>query len=163
MVLELGCAPGSWTQYISEKIQAKESNISNSGRGGKVIGIDLMEVEPIKGAIVYQCDAFSDELKTILEKEKVKNFDVIVSDMAPNTSGIFDVDQYASVELNLKALDICREYLKPNGIGVFKIFRGADFDDFWGEAKQVFPNIKTYKPEATRERSFEIYCVGKKK
>lgn len=149
-VLDLGCAPGSWLQYLVQRCP-------------KVIGVDIQVIEPVEGASIYQCDIFSEEIETILQDAGVGLFDVIVSDMAPKTMGIPDVDQYASVELNLRALEVVDKYLKPKGWAVFKIFRGEDFNDFWFEAKKIFPEMKTFKPHACRDRSYEMYCVGKKK
>lgn len=149
-VLDLGCTPGSWSQYLVEKCKT-------------IIGVDLQETEDIDGAHFFQVDARSPEFEAILEREKIKKFDAIVSDMAPNTTGTMDIDQYASVELNLFALEIMEKHLKSGGWGVFKIFRGEDFNDFWLEAKKIFPNMKTFKPQACRDRSYEIYCIGKKK
>lgn len=150
-VLDLGCSPGSWMQYIVKKTN------------GKCIGVDLKETVKIEGASCYVCDAFSDELSDILKKHNLEKTDCIVSDMAPKTTGISDIDQYASVELNLQALDVCKKFLKKGGRAIFKIFRGEDFNDFWFEAKKVMPDIKTFKPKACRDRSFEIYCIGTKK
>ena len=149
-VLDLGCAPGSWIQYLVEKTE------------GDIMGVDLQEVEELKGAKTFVCDAFSQDLHDLLKKENYKSFHAIISDMAPKTSGISDVDQYASVELNLEALEVARKYLKKGGWGIFKIFRGEDFNDFWLEAKKTFPKMKTFKPQACRDRSYEIYCVGKR-
>ncbi len=150
-VLDLGCAPGSWTQYLVEKT------------GGEVIGVDIQEVEIIQGADTFICDIFSGNLDILFKNKGLSKFDVIVSDMAPKTTGVSDVDQYASVELNIEALQVVNKYLKPNGWAVFKIFRGEDFNDFWSEAKKIFPDMKTFKPKACRDRSFEVYCIGKRK
>ena len=149
-VLDLGAAPGSWLQVAAEKTN------------GRVIGVDLKEMEPLKDTITLACDVFSEEFNIHMKNCNVTEFDVILSDMAPKTTGISDVDQYASVELNLEALSIMDKYLKTGGWGVFKIFRGEDFNDFWFEAKKAFPKMKTFKPKACRDRSFELYCVGKK-
>ena len=149
VVLDLGSAPGSWLQYLVKTVKT-------------VIGVDRNPVDPITGVQIFTADIFSDEFEGKLKECGITQFDVIVSDMAPNTTGINDVDQYASVELNLRALEVVQKHLKTGGSAVFKIFRGEDFNDFWFEAKKVFPNMKTFKPDACRDRSFEIYCVGKR-
>ncbi|MBT4937394.1 RlmE family RNA methyltransferase [Candidatus Peregrinibacteria bacterium] len=152
-VLDLGCSPGSWLQVLREKTS------------GTVIGLDLKETEELEDVSTFICDVFSEDFEKVLRKtqgNKKIQFDLITSDMAPKTMGIFDVDQYASVELNLQALDLVKKYLKPGGWAVFKIFRGEDFNDFWFEAKKAFPKMKTFKPQACRDRSFELYCIGKK-
>ncbi|HPO05540.1 MAG TPA: RlmE family RNA methyltransferase [Candidatus Gracilibacteria bacterium] len=149
-VLDLGCSPGSWLQY-----EAQHSR-------GKIIGVDLKETEEVENCQTYVGDIFSFELEQICARAGIKQFDLILSDMAPNTTGILDVDQYASVELNLRVLELIPQYLKPGGWAVMKIFRGADFNDFWFEAKKILPNIKTFKPNACRDRSYEIYCIGQR-
>jgi 23S rRNA (uridine2552-2'-O)-methyltransferase len=150
-ILDLGCAPGSWLQYLAK-------NTSNT-----VIGVDLKEIEPIFGTQSFVGDVFSSNLTSLCQLKQTPQFDVILSDMAPKTTGIFDVDQYASVELNLQALEISKKHLKSKGWAVFKIFRGADFNDFWLAAKKFFPKMKTFKPNACRKSSKEIYCVGRSK
>ena len=146
--LDFGCCPGSWLQYLEEKVPT-------------VVGVDLQHTEDVEGAIVFQDDALSESFEAKLKSLNIGKFDVIVSDMAPKTMGIPDVDQYASVELNLLALEVVRRHLKTNGWAVFKIFRGEDFNDFWFEAKKHFPKMKTFKPKACRDRSYEVYCIGK--
>ena len=148
-ILDLGCAPGSWLQYFSKKTK------------GNIYGFDLQKIKPLSGVKNYVADVFTDEFKILLQKEKIKKFDVITSDMAPKTSGVFDLDQYASVELGLRVLDLLKLYLKPNGKAVIKIFRGEDFNDFWIPAKKFFKLAKTFKPRACRDRSYEIYCIFK--
>ena len=151
--LDLGCSPGSWLQVIREKTT------------GTVHGIDLKPTEEIEGVSSCIGDVFSNDFINNLQKNqnnhKITKFNLITSDIAPSTTGISDVDQYASVELNLEVLEIVKKHLKPNGWAIFKIFRGEDFNDFWFEAKKIFPKMKTFKPKACRDRSFEIYCIGK--
>ncbi|PCI24272.1 23S rRNA methyltransferase [Candidatus Peregrinibacteria bacterium] len=149
-VLDLGSFPGSWIQYIQEMTHAP------------IYGVDLQEMKEIPGTTFFHGDATKKEFEDFLRSHNQTQFDVITSDMAPNTRGIFDVDQFASVELNLLALEIMKKFLKPNGWAVFKLFRGADFNEFWFEAKKLFPNLKTFKPKSTRERSFELFCIGRK-
>lgn len=150
-VLDLGCAPGSWLQVEEEIIGPK----------GKIIGTDLQEVAPLQFAILSQCDVFSPELDAFLARVHPKKFDLILSDMAPNTSGITDVDQYRSVELNLEVLEVAKKWLKPNGALASKVFMGEDFNDFWGEAKKLFSKTAMFKPQSCRDRSFEQFAVLK--
>jgi 23S rRNA (uridine2552-2'-O)-methyltransferase len=146
-VLDLGSFPGSWLQYIIKK---SPSCLSSA---------DLQKISSFPEVVFYHGSVFDEGFYSFLEG---KQFDVITSDMAPNTTGIFDTDQYASVELNLQVLELMKTFLVPGGVGIFKIFRGEDFNDFWFEAKKMFPDIKTFKPKSCRERSVEIYCVGRK-
>lgn len=148
-ILDLGAFPGSWLQ-VCKKLNPRWD----------IIWLDLEPISDIPWISTYVCDVFSPKIDELLHGQV---FDLILSDMAPNTSGISDVDQYKSVEINLEALEIMKKYLRKGWSGVFKVFRGADFNDFWDEAKLVFSQIKTFKPDACRDRSFEIYCVGKMK
>lgn len=156
-ILDLWAFPWSWLQVVKEINQGS----------GIIIWVDLQEIKPIKWIYTYQCDVFSDEINNIIKKHSKDNnpqfFDAIISDMAPNTSWLPDVDQYRSVEVNLKALEVMVKYLKPWWWWVFKLFKWEDFNDFWSEAKKVFPDIKTFKPKSSRWRSVEMFCVGRKR
>lgn len=152
VILDLWAFPWSWLQ-VTKNILWDTWHI---------IWLDIQEIEELPWVNTYVCDVFSDELPKILRKENIKCFDIILSDMAPNTSWMPDVDQYRSVELNLEALQIVRSYLKTWWWAVFKIFKWEDFNDFWLEAKKILPNIKTFKPTSSRDRSVELFCVWRK-
>ncbi len=140
-VLDLGAAPGSWLQYAKEKVGAK----------GKVIGIDLQEIEPIEGVETIQADITNDL--------DLPDADLILSDIAPSTSGIKDVDQWRSIELNQAVEKIAKQVLKLGGVCVMKVFRGADFDDFLKDLKLKWQTVKTTTVKASRDRSKEIYIL----
>lgn len=144
-VLDLGSAPGSWLQV--------ETPLAN-----KVIGIDLQTIDwNDRNLETHQVDICNfEELQEVLGKQK---FDVITADLAPKTSGIRDIDQYHSVELNLAVLKIASRYLKAKGKLVTKVFVGADFQDMLKQFKQEFKHCKNFKPKATRDRSFETYLI----
>ncbi|MCA9371005.1 MAG: RlmE family RNA methyltransferase [Candidatus Peregrinibacteria bacterium] len=143
-VVDLGAAPGSWLQYVSGKMC------------GRIIGIDLQEIEPIDGVETVVANIADEEaLKNVLP-EKI---DVLLSDLAPKTSGVKDVDQWKSIELSEAVLDVARSHLKPGGRCVMKILRGADFDEFLRDCKRDWKDVKTYIPEACRDRSKEIYVL----
>ncbi len=148
-VVDLGAAPGSWLQYVSGKRKVES---------GKIIGIDLQEIEPIEGVETYQAD--------IADLNSLSSFlfpiDLLLSDLAPKTSGIQDVDQWRSIELSEAVLAVARAHLKPGGKCVMKILRGADFDEFLRNCKQEWRDVKTYIPNACRDRSKEIYIIVKK-
>lgn len=150
-VLDLGAAPGSWLQFTSTKI----------GPTGKVIGLDLTEIEPIGDNVeLLQQDITDlDAIERILTQRKINQVDVILSDMAPNTSGVKDIDQWKSVALNRAAVAIAQKFLKPLGICVLKVFRGADFDAFLAELKRIFTDVRIVTVEASRDRSREVYVV----
>ncbi|MBU0459016.1 RlmE family RNA methyltransferase [Patescibacteria group bacterium] len=154
-VLDLGAAPGSWLQYAIERVGPK----------GIVIGIDLQEIEPIEGV-----DTFKEDITKIEEINKILNSqqrfenrcpraDIILSDLAPSTSGIKDVDQWKSIELSQAVVKIAKDHLKPGGTCVMKVLRGADFDEFLKELKKEWKNVKTAQVKASRDRSKEIYIL----
>lgn len=147
-VLDLGAAPGSWSQYAAEKLDGS----------GHVIAIDLQEIEPIDGVQTHVADITdSDALDAILPDQA----DLIISDLAPKTSGIKDVDQYRSVELSEAVINVARNRLKPKGTVVMKVLRGADFDEFLKNLKREFTEVKTYIAQASRDRSKEMYVIVK--
>lgn len=149
-VLDLGAAPGSWSQYAMQKV----------GGSGSVIALDLQEIEPIDGVQTHIVDITDIEtLHALLPKST----DVIISDLAPKTSGIKDVDQWRSIELSEAVLSVADEILRPGGRVVMKILRGADFDEFLKNCKVRFNDVQTFIAKASRDRSKEIYVIAKKK
>lgn len=153
-VLDLGACPGSWLQYVSEKIAPK----------GIGIGLDLKPIEPIANNIfTYEQDITDHEgVASILESKGISRVDLVISDLAPNTSGIADVDQWRSIELSQAVLATASVFLKPKGYCVMKVLRGADFDEFLAEMKQSYLNTKVIQAKASRDRSREVYVVGQK-
>ncbi len=151
-VLDLGCAPGSWSQYASLKV----------GDKGIIIGLDLQRVTlSISNAAFYQGDINDDVLfRSILEEKKIQAFDVVMSDMAPKTSGIRVQDQQRSFDLCMKALEVSQKYLKPGGTLIVKLFQSESFTDFVNELKKHFPRVEVFRPKSTRKASFEVYILG---
>ncbi len=156
-VLDIGAAPGSWLQYASAHV----------GPAGKILGLDLKEIEPVADNVVTAvCDVFdADQLLIQIHRIGWNGVDLILSDIAPNTSGIKDVDQWRSVELNRQIVAVARRWLRPNAKLVMKVFRGKDFDAFLMELKLQFAALKIRSVEASRDRSKEVYliCSGLKK
>lgn len=150
-VLDLGAAPGSWLQYVSEKI----------GPRGKGIGFDLQPIEHIAENVhTYQTDITDfDAIQKVLSDEGIEKVDLLISDLAPKTSGIKDVDQWKSIELSHAVHAVAKRFLKTHGYCVMKVFRGADFDEFLKELKQEWQLVKTMQAAASRDRSFEIYVI----
>ena len=150
-VVDLGAAPGGWSQYAAQSV----------GDKGVVIACDILPMDPIAGVNFLQGD-FREEnvLKALLEKIGGKNVDIVMSDMAPNMSGNNFVDQARSMYLIELALDMCREVLKTNGTFIVKVFHGEGFDEFFREIKKVFTSVKTRKPDSSRARSREVYLVA---
>ena len=149
-VLDLGAAPGGWSQIALEYI----------GEDGKLIGVDLQHILPLKGAQFLQGDIREPETRKELEK-LVPKADVVLSDMSPNLSGNYSVDQACSVELASFALEIASER-KANSF-VVKVFEGSDFQDFRKAVIDEFGSVRTLSPEASRKQSSEVYLIAKRK
>lgn len=145
-VLDLGAAPGSWLQYTAEEVGPK----------GRVIGIDLTEIEPIDGVETYVEDITNLEA---IQKIVPETVDLIISDLAPKTSGIRDVDQWKSIELSQAVVETADQILRPGGKCVLKVLRGADFEDFINECKEKWKKVKITSVQASRDRSNEIYVI----
>ncbi|HRQ56962.1 MAG TPA: RlmE family RNA methyltransferase [Azoarcus taiwanensis] len=149
-VVDLGAAPGSWSQVAVKRCA-----------GGRVFALDLLAIEPITGVDFIQGD-FSedrvlDELTAGLGGARV---DVVLSDMAPNMSGIELTDQARSIHLAELALDFAVNHLREGGAFVVKVFQGAGFMEFREEARQHFRTLAVRKPKASRDRSPEVYLLG---
>jgi 23S rRNA (uridine2552-2'-O)-methyltransferase len=145
-VLDLGAAPGSWSQYAAEQVGPK----------GKVTSVDLSEIEPIEGVTTFVADITDNDA---LDKILPEMVGLVISDLAPKTSGIQDVDQWKSIELSQSVLETVRKRLKPGGKCVIKVLRGADFDEFLKECKEEWTEVKTFQARASRDRSKEIYVI----
>lgn len=152
-VLDIGAAPGSWLQYESKKI----------GDKGMAIGIDLKEIEEIAPNVKTFVGDMTDDaaMTTIFSGLGIEKFDLVLSDIAPNTSGIKDVDQWRSLELSRLVVTCAKKYMNTGSFLVMKVFRGRDFDDFLHEMKTLFSDVKQVSVEASRDRSREVYVVCK--
>jgi len=153
-VIELGAAPGGWTQYVAQKLSAS----------GFLLAIDILEMNPLAGARILQAD-FTDEtvldqIRTILAGREV---DLVLSDMAPNFTGQVAVDQPRSIYLAELALDMCREFLAPGGSLLMKAFQGAGIEQLNRDTRESFATVKSRKPAASRPRSREVYILAKGK
>ena len=149
-VLDLGAAPGGWSQVALEYIDEE----------GKLVGVDLQHILPLKGAQFLQGDIREPETRKEIEK-LVPKADVVLSDMSPNLSGNYSVDQARSVELASFALEIASER-KANSF-VVKVFEGSDFQDFRKAVIDEFGSVRTLSPEASRKQSSEVYLIAKRK
>ena len=151
VVVDLGAAPGSWCQVVVKKVGAK----------GKVFALDLLEIEPINGVDFLQGDFTEDAVLEALEARlEGQAVDVVLSDMAPNMSGIELVDQARCIHLAELALDFCEHHLKPGGAFVVKVFQGQGFMEFREAAQKRFKSFQVRKPKASRDRSAEVYLLG---
>ena len=149
-VLDLGAAPGGWSQVALEYID----------EDGKLVGVDLQHILPLKGAQFLQGDIREPGTRKEIEK-LVPKADVVLSDMSPNLSGNYSVDQARSVELASFALEIASER-KANSF-VVKVFEGSDFQDFRKAVIDEFGSVRTLSPEASRKQSSEVYLIAKRK
>lgn len=150
-VLDLGCAPGSWTMQAAEL----------TGPSGRVIGIDLT---PVTVALPSQAEARVQDVYPLVENPVDyfgRSFDVVLSDMAPSTTGSRGVDAARSFALCEAALAIALRVLRPGGNFVCKIFQGEDFKAFTEAVKAGFTELKIFKPQSCRKASKEIYLIGK--
>lgn len=153
-VLDCGAAPGSWLQYVSQRI----------GPGGKAVGLDLTAIDPVAANVkTFQADLEDlAGIQRILAEEDMLHVDLVLSDIAPNTSGIKDVDQWRSVELSMAVIEVARQHLKPTGTCVMKVFRGGDFDELLKDARSTFKDVRVTVAKASRDRSREVYVVCRK-
>ena len=152
LAVDLGAAPGSWSQYLVEKLKGR----------ARVVAVDLLPMDGLPGVEFIQGDFRDDE---ILERLKAalggERAGLVMSDMAPNISGLKAVDQPASMYLAELALDVCSEVLKPGGDFVCKLFQGQGVDELIADARTKFARVKVIKPAASRAGSPEVYLVGR--
>jgi 23S rRNA (uridine2552-2'-O)-methyltransferase len=146
-VLDLGCAPGAWSQVVLKILGTK----------GALRGIDLKPVTlKAPNAVFVEGDIFQQPPESFVEAP----YDVILSDMAPNTTGIMIRDQTLSAELCQKVVDLCDQFLKPGGNMVLKLFQGPDAKQIENEVKRRFAKMQLLKPQSTRKESKEIFVIG---
>lgn len=149
-VLDLGAAPGGWSEYVSQF----------SGGKGRLIAIDILPVDPIAGVDIIQGDfTESETLQQILDLVDRHPVDLVLSDMAPNLSGVDSVDQPRSMYLAELAFELAKDCLSAEGQFVVKLFQGDGFDELVCSFKSAFKSVKYRKPDASRARSREIYAV----
>jgi 23S rRNA (uridine2552-2'-O)-methyltransferase len=152
VVVDLGATPGGWSQVAAERMKGR----------GRVIALDLLAMEPLPGVEFIQGDFREEEvlrrLEAMLAGEKVG---LVLSDMAPNMSGILLSDQARVMHLAELGLEFSRNWLKPDGSFLVKVFQGYGFDDFVREMRQVFKTVSSRKPDASRDRSAEVYLLGR--
>ena len=152
VVVDLGAAPGGWSQVAADRV----------GPGGRVIALDVLDMTPLRGVDFIRGD-FRDtvvvaELQRALGARKA---DLVLSDMAPNLSGIAMTDQARALELAELALEFAIKHLKPQGNFLVKAFQGAGFEAFLKALRKLFAAVAVRKPGASRDRSSEVYLVGK--
>jgi 23S rRNA (uridine2552-2'-O)-methyltransferase len=150
-VVDLGSAPGSWTQVVQRTL----------GDSGQVIALDILSMDPLQGVSFIQGDFTEDEPLALLEKAlNGQNADLVLSDLAPNMSGMGAVDQPRAMYLAELALAFAEQWLEPGGSFVVKVFHGEGFDDFVKQTRSLFEKVLIRKPSASRPRSREVYILG---
>jgi len=150
-VVDIGAAPGSWSQYVSKIV-----------KNGKVISVDLKDMENIENSVQIKGD-FAD----LSTQKKIKDYlkkdaDVIMSDMAVNTTGIKDIDAIQTGELCIEAMNFSKEIISPNGFFISKIFMGRSFNEIVAAGKKIFKEQKVFKPQSSRKDSKESFIICKK-
>ncbi len=154
VVVDLGATPGGWSQVAAARV----------GRGGKVIALDLLPLDPLAGVDFIQGDfreeAVLGKLEGLLQGKPVG---LVISDMAPNISGVAPADQARAMHLAELALEFALEHLTPDGSFLVKVFQGAGFEEFYKLMRSRFTRVVTRKPKASRDRSSEVYLLGSAK
>ena len=150
-VVDLGSTPGSWSQVAVQRLKGQ----------GRIIALDILDMAPIAGVEFIQGDFRETSVLKILE-EKIRNtpVDLVIADMAPNISGVKDVDQAGAAYLTELALEFSQQWLKPHGNFLVKVFIGSGFDEIVKTMRGQFDKVVTRKPKASRDRSSEVYLLG---
>jgi 23S rRNA (uridine2552-2'-O)-methyltransferase len=150
--LDLGAAPGAWSQYARRRVGSK----------GRVVATDILEMPALADVEFVQGDFREPEVfERILALVPERGVDVVLSDMAPNMSGMDAIDQPRMMYLAELALDMAARVLKPEGSALIKVFQGAGFQELVAESRQKFAKVKLQKPDASRSRSAELYLLAK--
>ena len=149
-IIDLGAAPGSWSQYLSK-------NIKNT----KILSVDLLQMDKIKNTFQIRCDFTQSHCQKRIKEYFNEKVDVILSDMAVNTTGNKNLDSIVTGELCIEAINFAKEILKTNGQFVSKIFMGSSFNDIILTAKRNFTKVNVYKPPASRKNSKESFVICK--
>jgi 23S rRNA (uridine2552-2'-O)-methyltransferase len=151
VVVDLGAAPGAWCQYVKERV----------GKNGRVIALDILPIEPLAGIEILQGDITEDAtLEALMEAISGQPVDLVISDMAPNTTGIDSADQARAMYLAELAMDFAGRVLKPGGTFLVKVFQGSGFNELFKSLQQRFQRVATRKPKASRPRSAEQYLLA---
>jgi 23S rRNA (uridine2552-2'-O)-methyltransferase len=154
VVVDLGSAPGSWSQVVAQRLQGK----------GRIFALDILEMHPLPDVDFLQGD-FREEsvLREFEARLEGRSVDLVISDMAPNMSGINVMDQARVAHLVELALEFARDWLKPGGNLLVKAFAGSDFDATQKAMRDTFEQVVTRKPKASRDRSSEVFLLGLRK
>ena len=150
-VIDIGAAPGSWSQYAAKV-----------AKNGKLISIDLKKMEPIGSSLQIQGDFTEEGVQEEIKKNTISKVDVVMSDMAVNTTGIKNIDSIQTGELCKEAMVFAKDLLNENGYFISKIFMGGTFNEIVAEGKKYFKEVKVFKPKSSRKDSKESFIICKK-
>ena len=150
-ILDIGAAPGSWSQYASKTI-----------KNGKIISIDLKEISPIDNGIHIKGDFTEPDIQEKIRENLTKKFDVVMSDMAVNTTGVKNLDSIQTGELCKEAMIFSKKVISSKGYFISKIFMGSTFNEIVALGKKIFREVKVFKPLSSRKESKESFIVCKK-
>ena len=150
-VIDIGAAPGSWSQYANKV-----------SKNGKLISIDLKKMEPIGSSLQIQGDFTEEEVQQEIKKNTTSKVDIVMSDMAVNTTGIKNIDSIQTGELCKEAMVFAKDLLNENGYFISKIFMGGTFNEIVAEGKKYFKEVKVFKPKSSRKDSKESFIICKK-
>jgi 23S rRNA (uridine2552-2'-O)-methyltransferase len=164
VVVDLGSAPGAWSQYLRRRFAPKSAGVGGAAVGeldGTIIALDILPMEPIEGVHFIQGDFREDSvLAQLADAVGDRPVDVVVSDMAPNLSGIESSDAARMEHLIELALEFSQAHLKPSGALVVKVFHGSGYSQLVERFKKVFRVVKPIKPKASRDKSAETFLLG---
>ena len=159
LVVDLGCTPGAWSQYLRRRLSP--DGAAAGELNGTIIGLDILPMEPIEGVHFIQGDFRELEVLQQLEQALAgRKADLVVSDMAPNLSGIASADAARIEHLIELAIDFTQNHMKPQGALVTKVFHGGSYNDVLNAFKSAFTVVKTLKPKSSRDRSSETFLIG---
>ena len=150
-VIDIGAAPGSWSQYVAKTVKS-----------GRLISIDLKEMEPIGNTVQIHGDFTEQQIQDEIKKYTKSEIDVVMSDMAVNTTGIKNIDSIQTGELCKEAMIFAKDILKNNGFFISKIFMGGTFNEIVAEGKKYFKEVKVFKPKSSRKDSKESFIICRK-
>jgi 23S rRNA (uridine2552-2'-O)-methyltransferase len=164
LVVDLGSAPGAWSQYARRRLSPRTATGGGAAVGalnGRIIALDILPMEPVEGVLFLQGDFREDDVlqRLTLELQGAK-VDLVVSDMAPNLSGIEAADSARIEHLVELAIEFSTLHLKPQGALVAKVFHGGGYDQLVKRFRETFELVKPFKPKASRDRSSETFLVG---
>ena len=149
-VVDIGAAPGSWSQYASKVVKS-----------GKIISIDLKEMEEIKNTIQIKGDFTENDIQNKIKDQIIKKIDVVMSDMAVNTTGIKNIDSIQTGELCMEAMMFSKDVISEKGFFISKIFMGGSFNEIVALGKKIYKEVRVFKPKSSRKDSKESFIICK--